>query len=252
MAPSILPDETLESVRQWSTDLKRSATVDVPTRVRTALRDTKHFALRELTIRRYLRDHQERKLQLGTGGNFMEGWLNTDLFPFSRATAFMDVTKRFPLPDASFDYIFSEHQIEHVSYPDGASMLRECFRVLRPGGLVRLATPDLAKLLSLYQDPNGEGKRYIQWITDRFMPECPGYSPVFVINLCMRFAGHQFLYDAATLRTLLGSIGFVDIEQCEPNVSRHAALNGIDSHHLFTQDEWINRFESMVFEARRP
>ena len=63
---------------------------------------------------------------------------------------YMDATALFPLPDASFDYIFSEHVIEHMSYADGGRMLRECLGVLKPGGRIRIATPNLVRLLGLY------------------------------------------------------------------------------------------------------
>jgi predicted SAM-dependent methyltransferase len=54
-----------------------------------------------------------------------------------------------PTPFASdtFDFIFSEHMIEHVSHDDGAKMLAECHRVLKPGGHIRITTPDLAFLV---------------------------------------------------------------------------------------------------------
>jgi predicted SAM-dependent methyltransferase len=50
-----------------------------------------------------------------------------------------------------FDYVFSEHMIEHVSYAEGLLMLRECLRVLKPGGRIRIATPSLEVLLDLYK-----------------------------------------------------------------------------------------------------
>ena len=242
----------MESFRQWRADLLERASIGIYSRFRSMLRDTKHYALRELTIRQYLRRHDVRKLQLGAGNNFLEGWLNTDQFPFSRRTAFLDVTDRFPLPDASVDFIFSEHHIEHIPYSDACGMLGECLRVLRPGGRIRIATPDFERILGLYRDRSPEGEHYIRWMTDRFLPQAPGYSPVFVINLCMRIAGHQFLFDGPTLQATLASAGFVDVERLSPSVSRHSELNGIDSHTRFTQDDEVNRFETMVYEARKP
>ena len=62
------------------------------------------------------------------------GWLNTDLCPKVAGCVTLDATKPFPLASASFDYVFSEHQMEHIHYSDAVRMLRECHRVLRPVG----------------------------------------------------------------------------------------------------------------------
>ena len=50
----------------------------------------------------------------------------------------------------SFAFVFSEHMIEHVSRPDGILMLEECFRILRPGGVVRIVTPNLETIMGIY------------------------------------------------------------------------------------------------------
>src|SRR6266542_841538 len=87
-------------------------------------------------IHEYLRTHSVRKLQLGTGSNVLDGWLNTDIYDDRRngEVVYLDARKRFPLPDASFDLVYSEHMIEHIPYRDAQRGLRECRRVVRPGG----------------------------------------------------------------------------------------------------------------------
>src|SRR5260221_172664 len=98
----------------------------------------------------YLETHPIHKLQLGAGSNVLDGWFNTDMLPVPPTIFFLDCTKRFPFADATFHYVFSEHHLEHLSYREGLSMLRECCRVLRPDGKIRIATPDLEVLLGLY------------------------------------------------------------------------------------------------------
>ena len=62
-----------------------------------------------------------------------------------------DATTRFPVADASFDYVFAEHFVEHVSRGAGVRFLIEARRVLRrSGGVVRLSTPDLARYVAAY------------------------------------------------------------------------------------------------------
>src|SRR5687768_11548268 len=101
-------------------------------------------------IESYLSRPGARKLHLGCGGNILGGWLNADLEPNSPDIARIDVTQRLPFEDTCFDYVFSEHLIEHLSYPQGLQLLSESHRVMRPGGRVRISTPDLAFLVGLY------------------------------------------------------------------------------------------------------
>src|SRR5215470_4711811 len=90
----------------------------------------------------YLRRQHVRKLHIGCGSNILNGWLNSDLRPHTRDVLHLDATKRFPFDDELFDYIFSEHMIEHVSYAEGLFMLGECYRILKKNGRIRLSTPN--------------------------------------------------------------------------------------------------------------
>src|SRR5687767_1281080 len=74
----------------------------------------------------YLSRPGRAKLHIGAGLSLLTGWLNTDLTA-RPGVSYLDATARFPFPSDSFDFIYSEHMIEHVSYADGQRMLRECF-----------------------------------------------------------------------------------------------------------------------------
>jgi predicted SAM-dependent methyltransferase len=77
----------------------------------------------------------------------------------------------------------AEHMIEHVEYQAAQVMLRECFRVLKPGGRVRCATPDLRVLLELHSRQKTDDQiDYIDWSISRFMPGVQECKDVFVIN----------------------------------------------------------------------
>src|SRR5215216_3456181 len=92
-----------------------------------------------------------RKLHLGCGKHSLAGWLNTDMNECPASSIIkLDATKPFPFEPGSFAYVFSEHMIEHIPFKDGTSMLKECFRVLQPGGKIRIATPDFRFLVNLY------------------------------------------------------------------------------------------------------
>jgi predicted SAM-dependent methyltransferase len=207
----------------------------------------------------YVEAQTVRKLQLGTGPNLLPGWLNTDLLPDTypehrHQIVFLDATKPFPLDSMTFDYVFSEHQIEHVTEPDARSMVKECFRILRPGGRVRIATPDLSAILTLYEDPLDEAKRhYIDWVLGRFLPNVrAGNKRCYVINQMFMAYKHRFIYDQETLAAILTDAGFVDVVRREPGESEDPVLQGVEGHGRAIGDEEVNRFETLVVEAVRP
>jgi predicted SAM-dependent methyltransferase len=205
-----------------------------------------------LVISNYLAAHSAPRLQLGAGANRLPGWLNTDAFPLSLQVVPLDVRRRFPLPSARFSHVYSEHLIEHMSRDDGQFMLRECHRVLGPGGRLRIATPDLDTLLGLHVAAKSPAQlEYIRWILDTWLPEVRECDDVVVINNAFRAWGHKFLYDEPTLRRGLTAAGFGNIERCEIQLSRHEAFRGLESHGQAVGNVEMNRFETMVLEAER-
>ncbi len=170
------------------------------------------------------------KLHIGCGSNTLKGWLNADFYPPPEKPILnLDARKPFPFSDSSFDYIFSEHMIEHIPYEDGCHMLQECHRVLRPGGRIRLSTPDLQFLLGLYNaEKSTLQKRYIAWSAETFIPHGEA-TDTMVINNFVRDWGHCFIYDEKTLNKSLAKAGFVDIKRCELQQSDLNVLSGLEN-----------------------
>jgi len=209
--------------------------------------------VRSRSIKNYLKSHQIRKLQIGAQHNVLKGWLNTDLYPMSSEVVFLDATKPFPFEDGTFDYIFCEHLIEHLTYKDGQFMLRECYRILKPGGRIRIATPDLETLIGLYtKEKTDMQRRYIQWTMDQFLSDIGVPNEVFVINNAFRGWGHQFIYDRTTLQCALEEVAFVDVVCYALDESDDENFRGLESHSEAIGNEDMNRFETMVLEAKRP
>ncbi len=208
--------------------------------------------VRPLTIKASLKSHKVHSLQIGAGANILDGWLNTNEAKFSSRVIFLDAAKVFPFKDSTFDYVFSEHQIEHLTFQEGQFMLCECMRVLKPGGKIRIATPDLERLLGLYGPEQNEiQRRYIKWIGDAYCREGGPCGAAFVINNAFYNWEHHFLYDFATLRDVMGKAGFVDIKRYPAGESDDKVLRGIEHHGKAIGDEEMNRFETMVLEGGR-
>jgi len=211
------------------------------------------YLFRSRLIGEYLATSPKPGLHIGAAKNAMPGWLDTDLRPRRRDVLYLDVTEPFPFGDATFDYVFSEHLIEHIGYEEGRFMLSECFRVLKSGGTIRIATPDLERLMALVSPEKGEEeKAYIAWITDRFIPGARAPSGAVVVNNAFYGFAHRFLYDRETLAGLLEEVGFRDTSYHVPGESGDEHLRGIEAHGRSVNNEEMNRFETMVIEAIRP
>lgn len=198
----------------------------------------------------YLAAHATRKLHIGCGDHLLEGWLNTDLRPRVPGVLPLDATRPLPFPDQSFDYIFSEHLIEHMAYAQGRDLLAECRRILRRGGTMRLATPDFAFLVDLYTpEKSALQQAYLDWSKQRFLPWAPAAEDIYVINNSVRDWGHQFIYDDKAMRHALAAAGFSNIVRCPLMTSRIEELCGLENEERMPPG--LLALETMVFEADR-
>lgn len=239
--------------------LKRSGfIVGVARAIRAGRVDIKKlhgYATRNSKIQTYLRNSRLKKLQLGASHSLIPGWLNTDLLSTSREVVYLDATRPFPFEDDVFDYVYSEHMIEHIGHQSAVSMLRECFRVLKPGGKIRISTPDLKVYTALHsKEKTASQNHYVDWMSQKlvaegFVPEVDYCKDVFIINNAFRSWGHQFLYDRETLRVTLSRVGFKDLEFYQPCVSDDENLRGIESHGSVMGCEAINQFEAFAIEG---
>jgi len=92
----------------------------------------------------------ERLLNLGCGSAFHPDWINIDFHNHGGSVLAYDLRLGIPLPDATVDVVYHSHVLEHFTREGGVTFLTECFRVLRPGGLLRIAVPDLENIARAY------------------------------------------------------------------------------------------------------
>jgi SAM-dependent methyltransferase len=134
-----------------------------------------------------------------------------------------DLAYGIPLRNAVVDYIFSSHFLEHLFRREAERLLRECYRVLRPGGIVRIAVPDLEYALSLYAQ--GDKQRML-------------LNYFFVEDLESHYARHKYMYDCPMLEKMLKDIGFVEVSRCqyrEGRVPDIAILDNRPEESLFVE-----------------
>lgn len=215
---------------------------DFPVIYRLGLK-MKHIFWKKTTkkhLNRYLKSDGEKKLHLGAGQNKLAGWFNTDYFP-RKEIFFLDVTKPFLVPINSFDYVFSEHHIEHIHYKNAKCMALQVFKMLKPGGIFKVCTPDLETYLKTYIDENSMHAPFVNDITENWIKtgfyNAKNYMPMngeaniaFFINDIFLNYDHKFIYDFKTLQKLLLLVGFSTVKQMNSSKSVDKALNNIEAH----------------------
>lgn len=201
-------------------------------------------------ISRYLADHPEPALHIGCGDNELPGWLNTELCPRG-AQIFLDATRRFPFSDGTFHFIYCEHMIEHIGLRDAEAMLVECARVMAPGGVIRLVTPDVEFLTTLLRPPADPRLHdYIAYSVDTYRIYAPNVDGVSVFNNFVRAWGHQYIHSVESLRALLLRAGFEQVEPRPLNDSPHPSLRALAKSDRMPPG--FLEMESFVLEGTKP
>ena len=207
------------------------------------------------TIVEYLKNNNVKKLHIGCGSNIYDGWLNTDLKSREKV-AYMDAGLKFPLESNSFDFIYSEHLFEHLNVFQQINMLKEGSRVLKKGGVMRIATPSLDFLFNLYNDnTSNKNLTYIKYSIDNvpfletvkneIIDQSQHYC--YVINNFFKAWGHQMIHNYSSLSKLALQCGYSDTRICEVGESEIQELRDIERHGTIIPPE-MNKLETMVVE----
>lgn len=89
-------------------------------------------------------------LNLGCGRRFHPAWTNVDFTAMGDEVIGYNLTQGIPFPDASFDVVYHSHLLEHLPKNAAEPFLKECYRILRPQGILRVVVPDLEQIARTY------------------------------------------------------------------------------------------------------
>lgn len=119
-----------------------------------------------------------------------------------------DATQNIPLPDESVELVYSSHMIEHLDRDEASRFLNEAKRILKSGGIIRLAVPDIKKKVEAYLF-NNDADAFIE---STYM--CIPRPRSAAQKLRMALVGsrhHLWMYDGKSLSGLLQRHGFAQV-----------------------------------------
>ena len=169
------------------------------------------------------------KLHIGCETVYMDGWINIDNNSdnnIEKLDMNVDLRNRLPFEDDSVDFIFNEHFLEHLTWDEGLQAIKEFMRVLKPGGVLRIAMLDLARSVQIYEDKNWEinNIEYFEKCGMAFIETRAQY-----LNIAFREWGHKHLYDFEELERLLKKAGCVNIQKRFLHESTHEELRNLET-----------------------
>jgi SAM-dependent methyltransferase len=140
------------------------------------------------------------RLNLGCGGRVLDNWVNVDTHPLPNVDVVHDLDLfPWPWPDDSVNQVVASHVFEHVRFP--VEFVLECWRVLRPGGLLTIQCPHWTSE-NAFTDPT-----HVRFVTDRtFDYWCEGED----LNgpLGAQFLGNVYKFRKRPTRRIGGDVIF--------------------------------------------
>lgn len=179
------------------------------------------------------------KLNLGCGAVRPAGWINTDSSwnahlqripvlgkPVARLLGrvsydsgnvqYMNLNQPWKFTSGAVDIVYASHLFEHLRLPSADLFLRESYRVLKPGGVIRLVVPDLyqicRKYVNEYESGNKEASGYLLWAINLHREGQYGQKINWAHKMLLEWQGyphqHKYMYDEYSLGKKIQDFGF--------------------------------------------
>ncbi len=151
------------------------------------------------------------RINCGCGEYHLEDYINIDADPAVKPDLLATVPP-LPFEDGEVDEVYAGHFIEHLDYEGGKAFLRECYRVLKPGGKLGVVVPDTREVLT----------RWLWGMAD-VIPMADMYWPIKDLDAVnhlflysdVQGSRHQWMYDKFTLARAMQRAGFGDLHEID-------------------------------------
>jgi len=175
------------------------------------------------------------KLHLGCGQRFIPGFVHLDVQP----AAHVDIIGRveqLPLKNGCVSLIYASHILEHFDRHTYKAVLAEWLRVLKPGGILRLAVPDFAACAAIYYE-------------DGLADGLSGLMGLIVGGQRHKYDFHKMIFDEPFLRRVLLEIGFREVRGWDWRTTEHASVDDYSQAYLPHMRKEDGRPMSLNLEA---
>lgn len=150
--------------------------------------------------------HAVRRLQLGCGPQPTPGWINADWTAAPGVDLVGDIREGLALESGSVDHAVAIHFLQDLFWPDIAGVLKEIRRVLKPGGVLRLALPDMERAIAAWQ--RGDAAYF-------YVPDQHAHSiSAKLITQLIWYGSVHTPFNFEFARELLEHAGFSDVRRC--------------------------------------
>lgn len=164
------------------------------------------------------------RLHLGCGNKYIPGFFHVDVEEHPHVDLQAEVNKLDGIESNSVDLIYASHLLEHFGRHEVDGVLTEWRRVLKPGGVLRLAVPNFGVCAQLYMDgqlPNG--------VDDILGLICGGQKNDYDY--------HKMIFDMPSLERRLRRIGFKQVQPWDWRATEHADTDDYSQAYLPHMDK---------------
>lgn len=182
------------------------------------------------------------KLHLGCGKRYIPGFLHVDLGDFPHVDFRRNISDLSIFKDNSIELIYCSHSLEYFDRIQAENSLKEWFRVLQPGGTLRLAVPDFEALAKVY-----EHYKNLDLIIG------PLYGRIVIkTSEGEKVAYHKTCYDFDSLRRLLEKCGYINVKRYEWRETEHKDYDDYSQAYIPHMDKENGMLISLNVEASKP
>lgn len=179
------------------------------------------------------------KLHLGCDKRFIPGFVHIDLADYPHIDHRHDVRTLPMIADASADLVYACHILEYFDRVEVKDVLGEWTRVLKVGGVLRLAVPDFEALIAVYGETHDLnriiGPMYGRW-------PVPGTTTTIY---------HRTVYDFVSLKSVMEAAGLVNARRWDWRATEHAAHDDYSQAYFPHMDKEHGRLISLNVEATK-
>jgi SAM-dependent methyltransferase len=181
-----------------------------------------HWAFVNPINRARYRKHSVRRLEIGPGADVLKGFETVDVTT-RRNVTYLGNALRLPLPSDTFSVVYASHIIEHVPWYHVETAIREWVRVLRPGGVLQIWTPNGLRIAKAFVDAEERGSRDFHndgwWRFNEEKDACKWAS-----GRCFSYGDgsgrshpnwHMSLFSPRYLRQLLVDAGLTEVREMD-------------------------------------